>query len=49
LAWRDVYHPRMATPEQGDLVEQKPIIRPYARARMAERNVSEEAVQWVLV
>jgi len=38
----------MATPEQGELVEQKPIIRPYARARMAERNVSEEAVQWVL-
>lgn len=40
--------PRMATPGQGDVIGKKPVIRPYARARMAERNVSQEAVEWVL-
>jgi hypothetical protein len=38
----------MATPGQGDVIGKKPVIRPYARARMAERNVSQEAVEWVL-
>lgn len=34
--------------EGGDATAPEPIIRAYARRRMAERGIPEEAVRWVL-
>ena len=34
--------------ESGESPVGRPVIRPYAWKRMAERNIPEEAVPWVL-
>jgi hypothetical protein len=34
--------------ESGDGTPPPAVIRPYARRRMAQRGISEEAVQWVV-
>jgi len=39
--------PDMET-DGGEAIAHGPIIRPYARKRMAERAIPEEAVRWVL-
>jgi hypothetical protein len=42
-----VYH-ALVVNESGEPSADRPVIRPYAWKRMAERDISEEAVRWVL-